>query len=292
VRGRAPSSALRSTAAPGLQVGRAPAIARAARRCAAWLAQQYRPPPQCGLTLPSNGHTTAGHNVPLRQGRSRRCVPLMSNVRPANTTGARFGIVCGRVIHRPSLGFVWHLGPAPSCRVERFKTDFMSRGGFPRSFCAQPARSTSKTCLQAPGSRQQRACKFSRRLPERRSPWVCVLRCHRTSGGARPESYKALLRQAHLGSSASVQSWLPRASLSCTLWLLMKDAALLQLVGSTAQCQRQLPDCFCRTAGLTLPSNGHTTAGHNVPLRQGWSRRCVPLMSNVRPANAEVRLGA
>jgi hypothetical protein len=38
---------------------------------------------------------------------------------------------------------------------------------------------------------------------------------------------------------------------------------------------------LCR--GLTLPSNGHTTAGHNVSLRQGWSRRCVPLMSNVRP---------
>ncbi len=33
---------------------------------------------------------------------------------------------------------------------------------------------------------------------------------------------------------------------------------------------------------LTLPSNGHTTAGHNVPLRQGWCRRRVPLMSNVR----------
>ena len=34
---------------------------------------------------------------------------------------------------------------------------------------------------------------------------------------------------------------------------------------------------------LTLPSNGHTTAGHNVSLRQEWCRRCVPLMSNVRP---------
>jgi hypothetical protein len=34
--------------------------------------------------------------------------------------------------------------------------------------------------------------------------------------------------------------------------------------------------------GLTLPSNGHTTAGHNLSLRQGWCRRCVPLMSNVR----------
>ena len=73
VRGHAPSSALRSTAAPGPQVGRAPAIARAARRCAAWLAQQYRPPPQCGLTLPSRGRPQASFAC-LRP-------PLMSNVR-------------------------------------------------------------------------------------------------------------------------------------------------------------------------------------------------------------------
>ncbi len=38
---------------------------------------------------------------------------------------------------------------------------------------------------------------------------------------------------------------------------------------------------------LTLPSNGHTTAGHNVSLRQGWCRRCVPLMSNVRRRKAQ-----
>jgi hypothetical protein len=53
--------------------GQAPAIARAARRCAAWLAQQYRPPPQCGLTLPSRGRPQAGF-AHLRP-------PLMSNVR-------------------------------------------------------------------------------------------------------------------------------------------------------------------------------------------------------------------
>jgi len=134
-------------------------------------------------------------------------------------------------------------------RAERFETDFMSRGGLPRSFRAQPARSTSKTCRQARGNRQQRARKSSSRLREPQPPWVCDLRCHRTSGGARPENYKALLRQVHLGSSASAQSWLPRASLSCTLWLLMKDAALLQLVGSTAQRQHA-------AARLLLPNRG------------------------------------
>ena len=35
---------------------------------------------RCGLTLPSSGHTTAGHNTSLCQEQCRRCVPLMSNV--------------------------------------------------------------------------------------------------------------------------------------------------------------------------------------------------------------------
>jgi hypothetical protein len=34
--------------------------------------------------------------------------------------------------------------------------------------------------------------------------------------------------------------------------------------------------------GLTLPSNGHPTAGHTDSLRQGQSRRWLPLMSHVR----------
>jgi len=59
-----------------------------------------------GLTLPSKGRPQASFAC-LRP-------PLTSNVRPANTAGARFGIVCRRVMHRPSLGFVRHLQPAPS----------------------------------------------------------------------------------------------------------------------------------------------------------------------------------
>jgi len=60
---------------------------------------------------------------------------------------------------------------------------------------------------------------------------------------------KALWRQVHLGSSASAQSWLPRAGLSCTLWSSMNDATLLLLFGSIAQCQPS-------AAGLLVPNRG------------------------------------
>ena len=63
----------------GRRSGQAPAIARAARRRAVWLPVKCRPPPQCGLTLPSRGRPQAGF-AHLRP-------PLMSNVRPLNTPG-------------------------------------------------------------------------------------------------------------------------------------------------------------------------------------------------------------
>ena len=44
---------------------------------------------QRGLTLPSRGHATAGHIGSLRQGQSRRCMPLMSNVRPRKSSPCR-----------------------------------------------------------------------------------------------------------------------------------------------------------------------------------------------------------
>ena len=44
---------------------------------------------QARLTTPSSGHTTAGRVCALRQGRWRRCVPLMSNVRPRRTCTAK-----------------------------------------------------------------------------------------------------------------------------------------------------------------------------------------------------------
>jgi hypothetical protein len=47
---------------------------------------------------------------------------------------------------------------------------------------------------------------------------------------------------------------------------------------------------LCRhPRGLTLPSRGHTTAGHDCALRQHRRRRRVPLMSNVRPRTIRMR---
>jgi hypothetical protein len=137
----------------------------------------------------------------------------------------------------------WYRTPRLRCgvRPERVRA--------PRSWVKFNSR---RACRFAPGATRcgvQKNCKCLRRAilaPTPMSVWSvgplaapnqCELR-----GTA-----KARWRQVHLGSSASAQSWLPGASLSCTLWSHMKDAALLQLVGSAAQCQQA-------AAGLLLPN--------------------------------------
>jgi len=132
------------------------------------------------------------------------------------------------------------------------RSQFMSRGGSP-SLIAQAAH--AKAAGSHPVVVNRGTCKPSRHLGH---PW----RAPRTASAFRCPSFaatepvvhalkntKALWCQVHLGSSASAQSWLPRASQSGTLWPPMKDAALLLLVGSIAQCQQA-------AAGPLLPSRG------------------------------------
>jgi hypothetical protein len=58
----------------------------------------------------------------------------------------------------------------------------------------------------------------------------------------------------------------------------------LARLASKLKCSSSLRERLCLQArGLTLPSRGHTTAGHDCSLRQHWRRRRVPLTSNVRP---------
>jgi len=55
-------------------------------------------------------------------------------------------------------------------------------------------------------------------------------------------------------------------------------------LATTLKCSPSLREKLClQRSGLTLPSRGHTTAGHGFSLRQNWRRRRVPLTSNVRP---------
>jgi len=139
-------------------------------------------------------------------------------------------------------------------QVERFEVKSSLRDGSPNHHALRHVKH-SKACEWPIRCRaKQSGSSLSPwHAPPFGSPSLCIR--WRPSGdyrtnGARPEqAAKALLRQVHLGSSASAQSWLPRAGLSCTLWSSMKDAALLPLVGSIAQCQRS-------AAGLLVPNRG------------------------------------
>jgi len=150
-----------------------------------WPATQAVAARSWGLTLPSNGHTTAGHNASLRQGWSRRCVPLMSNVRPANARTC-FGIVCGCVMHRHLSAACGTSGRRLQCRAERFETEFTSRGGSPDRFALSPLNARTKLAGSHPVVVGREACLPSSRLRRTASTLVCVLQCHRTSGRHAP----------------------------------------------------------------------------------------------------------
>ena len=61
---------------------KAPAIARAAQRCAVWLPEIQRPPEARALTLQSRRTHNGGARLLASARPCRRCVPLTSNVRP------------------------------------------------------------------------------------------------------------------------------------------------------------------------------------------------------------------
>jgi len=62
---------------------------------------------------------------------------------------------------------------------------------------------------------------------------------------------------------------------------------LARLRGNAQEAQSELEvNLWWLRSRLTLPSSGHTTAGHDCSLRQGHRRRCVPLTSNVRAPSA------
>ena len=126
------------------------------------LEQQWR------LTLPSSGHTTAGHDCLLRQGRWRRCVPLTSNVR---AVGCRVNSMClrsppslrrcaarevPRAVHRVAYVPVAHSRALGASRERPLVAAFRSARGvglarevavarvWLRSFCSLALRSTAE----------------------------------------------------------------------------------------------------------------------------------------------------
>jgi len=206
-------------------------------------------PPRRGLTLPSNGHTTAGHNVPLRQEWSRRCVPLMSNVRP-------------RRKHFPASSE--NLLPCiPALPPRGIAVQGGSGAG---RFSDDSARSDAK-CSQ----RQRWRGSLGRLSALGRSKYHFSQR----------RRFRRRREQTLISSWAPVQ-WLRRG----------RRAPVTMVPSPTPRfgCCRRPPVTQPLRRGLTLPSNGHTTAGHNVSLRQGGSRRCVPLMSNVRALQTQSSL--
>jgi len=120
-------------------------------------------------------------------------------------------------------------------------------------------------------------------LPLGRDGWECIgagagcpsLRAVSESAAASRNAElkcRSTLAQSPDGSSSCNGCMLPVVEAHCAQWTTSHRAP--RAAGSPRTRQG--------TSGLTLPSKGHTTAGHNRALRHGRRRRCVPLMSNVR----------
>jgi len=172
------------------------------------------------LTLPSNGHPTAGHTGSLRHGQPRRWLPLMSNVRPRMCLQKCLGNGSAISRHRDTP-----LRPKPR--------------GSGASSCGQCGQHGEKTTVSRPAHPRRlrthsawgvRPAAATGRMVERRSPEcsrsAMLTRSSATSsrsmrlstqpgrgavfGGVRerpacsPRPSKARRRHVHLGSSASL----------------------------------------------------------------------------------------
>jgi len=112
----------------------------------------------------------------------------------------------------------------------------------------------------------------------------------------RSASQEQRLERGYAGEYSKAVPALKQARMQTTKVVPSVGPAEYRSAGLQGGCRHRLRPCRrrCRAwprsnaravqsaSSLTLPSNGHTTAGHNVLLRQEWCRRCVPLMSNVR----------
>ena len=220
--------------------------------------------PQCRLTLPSKGRPQASFAC-LRP-------PLMSNVRPPNQSNAMRAPFTAEA-HRT-------VAAVTSSSGRSVEHNARNRRGGPsvRKAAASERPHTFEAILGQVGSGSPSL------VQPGREDVGNIASSFRQSVNTKLEQSRAVQAQSRKHQSPAMRVGVAREHEGTAR---VRSSAFARLA-TKVKCSWRFSQGQClQRGGLTLPSNGHTTAGHNVSLRQERCRRCVPLMSHVRALSAD-----